>query len=416
MRWRTAVTVTTFVAMVVTSGCTEDASPRLLDVPSSFSTIQSAVDDASPGDIIEISPGTYRESVIVTTNGIVIRGRDRNQVILDGGYRMSNGIYVAADGVRVENLTVRAFTQNGVIFSGIDRSTREEAGNEITEYGTPGASLVGYEVRWLTAHNNGLYGVYAFAASDGLIVDTYVSGHPDSGIYIGQCRPCRAIVRNVSAELNAIGYYGTNASGDVYVIDSNFRRNRLGIAPNSQDAEALAPQAENVVAGNLVENNDDPTAPVIPEGFFGGGIVIGGGTKNLVLRNRVTGHDYVGIGVLDFNSYAAENNIIRENVSIGNRMDLAYLPNATRSSLGNCFVGNDFVTSTPRDIENRLRCNSTPTTVKPEQLQESVSPPSVDYKSIPWPAPQPSMPKAEFVRPAGVTKFSAPDLDTIVVP
>lgn len=416
MRWRTAATVTTFVVMVVTSACTEDASPRLLDVPSSFSTIQSAVDDASPGDIIEISPGTYRESVIVTTDGIVIRGRDRNQVILDGGYRMSNGIYVAADGVRVENLTVRAFTQNGVIFSGIDRSLRAGEDDENTEYGTPGAALVGYEVRWLTAHNNGLYGVYAFAASDGLIADTYVSGHPDSGIYIGQCRPCRAVVRDTTAELNAIGYYGTNASGDVYVIESKFRRNRLGIAPNSQDAEALAPQAENVVAGNLVEDNDDPAAPVIPEGFFGGGIVIGGGARNLVLRNRVTEHDYIGIGVLDFNSYASENNVVRENVSMGNRIDVAYLPNTTRSSLGNCFAGNIFTTSSPPDIEKLLRCNAASMTVKPEQLRVPTAPPAVDYKGIPWPAPQPTMPKADFSRPAGVAKFSAPDLDAIVVP
>ena len=47
------------------------------------------------------------------------------------------------------------------------------------------------------------------------------------------------------------------------VGDSVFRHNRLGIAPNSQKAENLAPQAETVVAGNLVSDNADPAAPTL---------------------------------------------------------------------------------------------------------------------------------------------------------
>jgi hypothetical protein len=193
--------------------------------------------------------------------------------------------------VRVENLTVHSYTQNGIVFNGIDAASGEYGVKPDEAYGTEGHSLEGYEVRWVTAYNNGLYGIYAFASVNGLIENSYASGHPDSGLYVGQCRPCNAVVRNNISEKNAIGYYGTNASGDVWVIDSVWRGNRLGIAPNSQEMEKLAPQEGTVVAGNLVVDNDNPLAPAIPEGFFGAGIVVGGGARNMIVRNRVEGHD-----------------------------------------------------------------------------------------------------------------------------
>ncbi|MGZ6144252.1 MAG: hypothetical protein ACXWLM_13005, partial [Myxococcales bacterium] len=66
------------------------AGPKALQVGNwrgkagAFATIQSAVDAASPGDWILIAPGTYKESVLVTTPGIHLRGLDRNGVTVDG--------------------------------------------------------------------------------------------------------------------------------------------------------------------------------------------------------------------------------------------------------------------------------------------------------------------------------------------
>jgi hypothetical protein len=112
---------------------------------------------------------------------------------------------------------------NGVVFSGVS-----EAGDL-----TP---LDGFAMRYLTAYNNGLYGLYAFQAANGVIEHSYASGHPDSGIYVGQCGrpagegtelvPCNVVVRDVVAERNAVGYEGTNAS-QVWLIESEFRDNRV---------------------------------------------------------------------------------------------------------------------------------------------------------------------------------------------
>ena len=396
--------------------CGSDSTARTITVPDDVTSIQDAVDDARPGDTVLIRNGVYNEAVKVRTSGIVIRGEDRNGVILDGRDRLANGIYVAADGVRVENLTVRSYTQNGVVFNGIDAESGGKGVDPGITYGTENRALDGYEVRYVTAYNNGLYGIYAFASVNGLIEDSYASGHPDSGIYVGQCKPCNAVVRRVTSERNAIGYYGTNASGNVWVVESTFSRNRLGIAPNSQEMEKLSPQEETVVAGNLVEDNDNPAAPAIEEGFFGGGIIIGGGTRNTVVRNRVVGHDFAGIGVIDFNGFSPSNNRVEGNTAAGNGIDLLFRVGDNTTADGNCFSGNTFTVSLPERIEAVMPCTGAGGPLSRVRDSAPVPPPDVDYRSLPVPPPQATMPGSEKTRPAGTKPFVAPDLSTIVMP
>lgn len=70
------------------------ASGAVLRVPDDYPTIQAAVDAAEPGDLVLIAPGVYREGVVVQTEDIVIRGLDRNEVIIDGEFTRDNGIKV----------------------------------------------------------------------------------------------------------------------------------------------------------------------------------------------------------------------------------------------------------------------------------------------------------------------------------
>ena len=392
------------------------ATPRLIRVPADRPTLQAAVDSARTGDTVLVSPGTYNEAVTVDTDGIVVRGEERNSVILDGRNELSNGFLVSGNNVRIENLTVHSYTQNGVVFNGILAVTDGGAVDQSVTYGTEGHSLEGFEVSHVTSYNNGLYGIYAFASTKGLIEDSYVSGHPDSGIYVGQCRPCDTVVRRITAERNAIGYYGTNASGNVFILESTFAHNRLGIAPNSQKAEKLSPQGEAVVAGNTVADNDDPDAPPISNGFFGGGIAVGGGTRNIILRNLVTGHAFAGIILTALNDFFPENNRVEGNVLRGNTWDLAYSPEGAVGAAGNCFVDNYFSSSAPPDIEKAMPCSGTSTVTGPGDVTMPAAPPKVDYRQTPAPPAQTSMPAITAAQPAGARPFAAPDLSRIEVP
>ena len=381
-------------------------------VPKDFATVQAAVDGSSPGDLILIDPGIYNEAVVVRVNDITIRGMDRNTVIFDGGDEIENGITVAADGVAVENLTLRKYAFNGLLFTKAYDDDVDAKQHTV---------LKGYSTSYVTAHNNGAYGIYAFFAQGGRIDHTYTSGHPDSGIYVGQCKPCDAVVSDNVSELNAIGYSGTNASGNLFIINSVWRRNRIGMTPNSQDQERLAPQGDVVLAGNLVADNQDPGAPATPKGAAGFGIAVNGGERNQVVKNRVVGNSSAGIALTDFNTYKPAGNVITENVLEGNGTDLVFASTAGQASLDaaeNCFAKNTFATSLPDAIETAFPCDQRATgSISTGVFQIPTPPPDVDYRSVPAPADQPNMPDAATALRTAVSRgVPAVDLSTITVP
>ena len=200
---------------------------------------------------------------------------DRNETIVDGESVRGNGIAVLADGVAIENLTARNAVLNGFYWTGV----------------------TGFRGSWLTAYNNGDYGIYAIDARDGLFEHSYASGSPDSGFYIGECYPCRVVIRDVTAEHNAIGYSGTNAGGDLYVVSSILRNNRSGLVPASLDLELRPPERETVIAANLIVGNSNPSAPAaaLPAVAYGNGVLIAGGIENIVERNVIADHEQHGI-------------------------------------------------------------------------------------------------------------------------
>ena len=293
-----------------------------------------------------VSPGVYRESVTVGTDGIVLRGVDRNRTILDGEFKRANGVFVVgADGVAVENLTARNFTENGFFWSGV----------------------LGYRGSYLTAYRNGDYGVYAYDSQYGQFDHSYASGSPDSGFYIGQCNPCHAVITDVVSEYNQLGYSGSNSSGDLYLVNSVWSRNRTGIVPNSFDGEELSPQGQATIAGNVVDDNGDAARrahrrrrPSTPPSAVG--IVIAGGIGNIDHEEprRATTPRSGSCWRRASGSRSCRTsrpaNQVTDNVVEGSGLaDLAsVLPTPTD---GNCFSGNTFSTSAPANIEQVMPCD-----------------------------------------------------------
>ena len=377
--------------------------PVTIAVPADQKTVQGAIDASVPGDLILISPGTYSEEVIVRTPNIVIRGLDRNTVVFDGKDELVNGFQVSADGVAIENLTVRRYQVNGVVFT--------------KAYDAPDPTqaevLRGYRASYVTVANNGLYGLYAFYASGGQFDHVYGSGHPDGGIYIGQCKPCNAMVTNAVMERNGIGYSGTNSSGGLFLVNSTYRHNRIGMTPNSQTMEKLSPQGDVVIAGNLVEDNDDPETPPAASGAFGIGIAVGGGERNTIVRNRVRGHDTLGIAITTLNEFQPSGNRVEDNVLSDNATDLGFYATAAASleSKQNCFVGNQFSTSSPASIESVLACDAQSSIVGTDgSAFVRPGPPPFDYRKIPLPSDQDNMPNAATA-PAQPASAAVPSID-----
>jgi hypothetical protein len=353
-------------------------------VPEQAATIQEAVDRAEPGGMVLIDPGVYRESVSVTVPYLTIRGMDRNRTILDGGFELANGVRVIeADGVVVENLTARNFVLNGFLWTGV----------------------FGYRGSYLTAHNNGDYGLYAYASRYGRFEHSYASGSPDSGFYIGGCFPCDAVVTDVLAERNLLGFSGTNAGGHLAIVNSEWRDNAAGIVPNTLDSEPSAPQRGAVIAGNYVHDNGNRDAPMSSAEWapaFGNGIIVAGGRDDEVSGNLVEDHPNYGVLLMplpDESFWATGDNRISGNIV--HRSGVADLAIMAPSSGGDCFAGNAFHTSTPAAIQLLFPCDGlrpnlggggsmAPWITIGSRLFEDV--PLPDYRDAPAPPPQPSMP------------------------
>ena len=439
---------------------TESTGPSTLRVPEDHETIQAAVDAASPGDLILISPGVYEEAVDVTVDELTIRGLDRNEVILDGKFELENGIRVLdAKGVAVENMTARNYTGNGFFWTGVE----------------------GYRGSYLTAYRNGDYGIYAFDSYNGQLDNSYASGSPDAGFYIGECYPCNAVIDNVISEYNGLGYSGTNSGGELYIVNSTFRRNRAGIVPNSGSYELCYPERESTLVGNVVHDNNNTEAPAISVALLaqGNGILLPGGVRNTVERNLVFDHDRTGIGLVpypeeDASALAPDSsewerpcsethdepvepiadedcksvdgflegcvvfwhpfeNTIRDNViersgvadiAVGT-LDLLG-EGVTTESLGNCFSGNTLTVTAPVDLVALAPCdgegNGGDWSAGELDLlglmgDPATAPPKDTYKNTPEPEPQPNMPDAATAPARPATDVPAQvDVDAIRVP
>ena len=439
-------------------GTSSEGGLEAIRVPQDAATIQQAVDSAEEGDLVLVDAGVYREAVDVTTPNLTIRGVDRNEVVLDGGFELENGIRVLdTDGVVVENMTARNYVSNGFFWTGSDY----------------------YRGSYLTAYRNGDYGLYAFDAYHGQFDHSYASGSPDAGFYIGECFECDAVIDSVVSEYNGLGYSGTNSGGELYIVNSEFAFNRAGIVPNSGAYELCYPNRETTLAGNVVHDNNYLEGPGIEVSLLaqGNGILVAGAVRNTITKNLVYDHDRTGIGLVpypeeDANDLAPdlsewdtpcaethdepvpeiaedqcqavegllepcvviwhpyENSVVGNEVTGSGVADLAVATidlvgeGVTTEALRNCFSDNIFTSSAPSDLEVLAPCDGTGSGDWSLDALDLVGifldtppTPSADaYKSTPEPPAQENMPGARTEPAERFTGPVLPDVAAISVP
>ncbi len=370
------VVVALVVAAAACSSSDGATAPRTLAVPSGFPTIQDAVDAARPGDLVLVEPGVYRESVLVVTPSVTIRGSDRNAVVLDGRGGLGVGVRVPdTAGVVVENLTVRNFADSGL--SWVDAA--------------------GFRASHVTAYDNGRRGIDVFDSVDGVIEQVWTSGSAEAGVHVAQCDPCRIVVDGVTSVGNGTGVLGVNAGRDLQIVRSTIRSNRIGVALHSTSYNLCSPQQGATVAGNSIGPNDRRDLPVGEIGIVAdnSGVAVVGGRDDVVRSNRITGEPAFGVVVAPYPEldaaaplpddgevaepcrtrafipssgrivvtvWPATGNRIQDNVVVGSGVaDLAigsFRDDPTAA--GNCASGNVATVTRPADLQDLAPCDVSP--------------------------------------------------------
>jgi len=283
--------------------------PRTLRVLSGGS-IQAAVDEARPGDTIEVEPGTYRETVLVDIDRITLRGlvRGESRAILDGDGTRTDAVIASGHAFTIEGLALRNYTSNGITVQG----------------------ATGVVFRDLLVDNTGLYGVYPVECRDVLVERVRVTGARDAAIYVGQSRDI--VVRESEVHDNVTGIEIENSVNAV--VENNYAHGNTGgilvfLLPNNPSKEG---RDTRVVGNRVIANNHpnfgDPNA-IVSQVPAGTGIFIMAADRTEVSGNEVRGNDSFAVAVVSLTSAFPK----------GTSFDVGIVPEGNRVA-GNTFSDN----------------------------------------------------------------------------
>ncbi|MER5551888.1 right-handed parallel beta-helix repeat-containing protein [Streptomyces sp. NPDC002793] len=314
-------------------------------------SIQTAVDAARPGDTVVVLPGTYRESVLITTPGLTLRGTGERTVIVPAAAKGTkaahacaaggNGICVigtkghTVDDVRIRSLTVSGFDKSGVWASWTDRLS----------------------VHGVAARENGTWGIAQERSTRGYFRNNIATGNGDAGVFVAN---------SVTEE------GGATDTGGTRIVENSVSGNRIGVTARRVrnlvidgntmtgncsgvfvvgDESKPAAGAMTISGNRILENNKFCPATPRLSAIQGSGIVLTGSEATTVRSNDIRGN--VGStplsgGILLFKSFVGAlntDNTISENRVRGNKP--ADLADRDTAGTGNSFVRNTCGTSVP---------------------------------------------------------------------
>ncbi|HUI25994.1 MAG TPA: SO2930 family diheme c-type cytochrome [Candidatus Kryptonia bacterium] len=191
------------------SAATDNAcsSGRCIELSASAqdeATLQLALIDARPGDVIMLRAGTYHllTPLSLDVDNVTLRGEGMDKTILSfrGQTLGAQGLLVTADNFVIEDLAIEDSAGDLLKIEGADGVTVRRVRTEYTNG---------------PATTNGSYGIYPVECHDVLIENSIARGASDTGIYVGQSH--NIIVRNNLVEENVSGIEIENSTdADVY--------------------------------------------------------------------------------------------------------------------------------------------------------------------------------------------------------
>jgi parallel beta-helix repeat protein len=276
MTWKALLTFLTtflFLCAAISPNIRAWAHTQTIDVPSDFSSIQAAINNATDGEIIFVHKGTYNENIVVNKS-VTLLGEDVETTVIDGN-GSGTSIRVSAESVSLKNLTIRGGGSNAYE-SGI---FVESSSSNITDN-----IIIG----------NGLIGICLNKSSNAVISGNVVKQNKGDGI---------VLLYSSNDTLNENTIIGNNFGIHAYSSNRNTILNNTLIENTLGGINLFYSSSNRLISNNLTSNNgsgiildyssDNNTVidntVAATEGY---GLVIASSTNNILRSNNLTGNTY----------------------------------------------------------------------------------------------------------------------------
>jgi parallel beta-helix repeat protein len=251
-----------------------------------YKDIQSAVNAASPGDIVEVHSGTYQEQVRVDKS-LTLQGLDTGKgipIISGGDYLGTTAVTLSADGVAIRGFLV-TYSEKGVE---VNSNNNTIEGNSINDTYLP--------IEIVKSRGN--------VIRDNLVYDS------DFGIML-RYSSGNSIISNTITSRDGIALSRS---------DNNLIKNN-NVLNNKFNGISITGSSHNLIEGNVARNNGHR------------GIGLFGSSNNIIRHNGVSGNGWCNICI---DSMCGENTIegnTDNNVTINDDPDVVPLKEEPRMDL-----------------------------------------------------------------------------------
>lgn len=244
-------------------------------------SIQDAVKAASPGAVIKVMPGTYKETVYIDKDNITLSGviEQGAYPVLEGEGVRNDAILYSGNGVTIENFYITHYKGNGVM---------GQAGNN-------------YIIRNNFIVDTGVYGIFPQLGKNGIVSHNIISGIEDAAIYVGMSENVDVVYNQVFGSVAGIEIENSRHA----LVEANMvYDNTGGILAFITPGLPIKTCGDVIIRNNfVVDNNHENFA--IPGSLVsnipsGSGIVIMACDDVVIEDNIITGNDSTGIAFSDF--------------------------------------------------------------------------------------------------------------------
>lgn len=282
------------VAMVAAvSACGPDRNApaectyRIAKTSTPFVTVQTALIDARPGDVLCFEDGNYHftEELSLTQDNVKIRGTFDKAVFDFADQEFgANGLLVTGDDFVIENIHLKNMAGDGLRVNNVTNVT-----------------IRNVKVSWDAGSvvENGDYALYPVGCTNVLITDSEVVGARDAGIYVGQSE--NIIVRDNYVHGNVAGIEIENSSY-AEVVGNHSVDNTAGVLVFNLSNLPVKNGERTLVHDNLIERNNRPSfaAPgtIVGQVPHGIGVLVMASDYTEVTNNDVENNISTGVVVI----------------------------------------------------------------------------------------------------------------------